>query len=53
VFLYEDRFWPTVELSQDEERGSGKYSKAAAQKFRVILSATDPTRTPEEPPDFD
>ena len=37
-----NRFWPCAEVSQDEWRGSGKHSKAAAQKFQAIISACDP-----------
>jgi hypothetical protein len=39
-----DRFWPIAEVSLDEKRRAGKRSKAATQKFRAIISATDPTR---------
>jgi hypothetical protein len=35
-------FWPIPEVSLDEKRRTGKRSKAATQKFRAILSATDP-----------
>jgi hypothetical protein len=40
-----DWYWPIPEVSLDEKRWTGKRSEVATQRFRAILSATEPFRT--------
>jgi hypothetical protein len=45
--VIDGRFWPIGEVSLDEKRRTGKRANAATQKFRAILSGTDPIQPVE------